>query len=259
MAAMLAAYALGAKNWDDKYAMPLKEDRTVFFFTTKTIVILTVLSAAIFVLSMNMKMNVYDEAIIAVGANQIIAGKLPHIDFYFNYGPAQIGLLATVFAVFGKSLLVARLYDIAIRTGIVIACGFVLRQLRVDRRIATAALSVQILLLFAAGQYLYVIFPTLLLALVGTLVLALAAPDDHGSSRRLITSGAITGVIALFRYDVGFFVMVAHAIGLALLCAGGPQPWRAMARVVGLYVTGISLVFLPCAIVALAAGAGPGF
>ena len=208
---------------------------------------------------MNMKLNVYDESIIVVGANQIMAGKFPHIDFYFNYGPAQIGLLATVFAVFGKSLLVARLYDIAIRTGIVIACGFVLRQLRVDRRIATAALGVQILLLFAAGQYLYVIFPTLLLTLVGTLVLAPAAPDGRGSARRLIAGGAITGVITLFRYDVGFFVMVAHAAGLALLCAGGTQPWRAMARVLGLYVAGISLVFLPFAIMALAAGAGPGF
>jgi 4-amino-4-deoxy-L-arabinose transferase-like glycosyltransferase len=239
--------------------MLFKDTKAVFLFTTKTIFFLTIFSSTIFILSMNMKMNVYDESIIAVGANQIIDGKIPHIDFYFNYGPAQIGLLAAVFAVFGKSLLVARLYDIAIRTGIVIACGFVLQQLRVDRRIATAALGAQILLLFTAGQYLYVIFPTLLLALVGTQVLAIAAPDGRGSAGRLIAGGAITGVIALFRYDVGFFVMVAHAIGLALLCISGPQSLRATARVLGLYIAGVSLVFLPFAIVALAAGAGPGF
>jgi 4-amino-4-deoxy-L-arabinose transferase-like glycosyltransferase len=239
--------------------MLLKENRNASLLNKRTIALLTILSLTIFILSMNMKMNVYDESIIAVGAEQIIAGKIPHIDFYFNYGPAQIGLLAAVFAVFGKSLLVARLYDIAIRAGIVIACGFVLRQLRVDRRIATAALGVQILLLFANGTYLYVIFPTLLLALIGTQVLAPAAPDGRGSAGRLIAGGAITGVIALFRYDVGFFVMIAHAIGLTLLCASGPQPWRATARVLGLYIAGISLVFLPFAIVALSAGAGPGF
>jgi 4-amino-4-deoxy-L-arabinose transferase-like glycosyltransferase len=239
--------------------MPLNNNKAILLLNTKSIILLSILSGFVFILSMNMKMNVYDEAIIAVGANQIMAGKLPHIEFYFNYGPAQIGLLATVFGAFGKSLIVARLYDIAIRTGIVIACGFVLRQLRVDRRIATAALGVQILLLFAAGQYLYVIFPTLLLALVGTQMLAPATRDGRESAGRLIASGAVTGVIALFRYDVGFFVMVAHAVGLALLCASGPQSWRATARVLSLYIAGISFAFLPCAIVAVAAGAGPGF
>jgi hypothetical protein len=238
--------------------MSINRDDSTLLMSRRAVFLYALLSGIIILLSMNMKLGVYDESIILVGAMEIINRNIPHKDFYFNYGPAQIVLLAGIFSVFGKSLIVARLYDAAVRIGIVIICGYLLRALRVELRIASIALILQIFLLISAGPYLYVIFPSLLLSLAGTLILSTSASDGRGSEGRLLAGGAITGMISLFRYDVGFFVMVAHALGLALLC-GEPERLRSTGRVLGLYVAGISLIFLPFAVAALAAGAGPSF
>ena len=57
----------------------------------------------------------YDEGIVLTGAMRVAAGQIPHRDFYFIYGPAEVYILAGLFKVFGPSLLVERLFDLLIK------------------------------------------------------------------------------------------------------------------------------------------------
>src|ERR1700722_13648015 len=61
----------------------------------------------------------YDEGLILTGAMRVASGTVPHRDFYTNYGPGQFYVLASVFWAFGPTVLVERLYDAAVKAGIV--------------------------------------------------------------------------------------------------------------------------------------------
>src|SRR5579875_1110267 len=52
------------------------------------------------------RVNVYDEGVLLTGAMRVMHGQLIHRDFYYNYGPARIYLLAGIFKAFGPSVLV---------------------------------------------------------------------------------------------------------------------------------------------------------
>src|SRR5271165_5001874 len=56
--------------------------------------------------------GIFDEGIILTGAMRVGAKQIPHRDFYVLYGPAQFYILASLFKVFGKSILVERLFDL---------------------------------------------------------------------------------------------------------------------------------------------------
>lgn len=211
------------------------------------------------VLTTVMRLNPYDESIILVGAVELLHGALPHRDFYFNYGPAQIGIVAGLFALFGPNLTVAWVYDLCLRGLLLLACGITLDRLRVSPRVAVGALAVESCLLLAGAIHLYPVLPVALLALTGSLLLAGPHDGSRAGAGRLVAAGACTGAAALFRYDAGFYVLVAHVAALAWIAfAAGDRPGDWARRVLW-YGAGVGLVFLP--VVALAAGAGvlPGF
>ncbi len=55
------------------------------------------MSYLILFIGMSLQPNVYDEGIILTGAMRVVAGELPHQDFYANYGPGQFYLIAGLF------------------------------------------------------------------------------------------------------------------------------------------------------------------
>ena len=227
--------------------------------SVRAIAAVALLAGLVLLATMNMQFNLYDEAIIAQGAVEVMSGHVPHRDFYFNYGPAQLWIVAGLFSVFGKSVLVGRLYDIAVRAGIVLVCGLWLRRMRVGATVALGALALETALLVAAGYYLYVVFPTALVALTGTLILIAPEPGAGVPARRLVGAGALTGLAALFRYDAGFFILLAHLATLAWLWLAAGERFGLLWRRVILYGLGTALVFLPVAVAAWLAGVVPGF
>lgn len=218
-------------------------------------------AALMMLVFLNLRANIYDEAILLTGGLNVAQGAVPHRDFYANYGPAQFYVLAGLFKLFGPSFLAARVYDVLVRAAVV-AIAYRLLAGRTRPPVALAAAAVCALWMGGASYHLYPAIPALLFSLAGTLWLL---PDngEPAGARRLAMAGACTGLVALFRYDVGFFVFAAHAIFiLAVALAGaGPLVERSAGfiRRSSVYALGTGLVFVPPAAVLLLSGAGPGF
>src|ERR1700733_5460386 len=161
-------------------------------------------SFIILFLGMDRGFDFYDEGLILVGAMRVAAGQVPHRDFYANYGPGQFYTLAWLFDLFGRSILVERIYDLVLRAAIVtVTYGITAAYCR--RWIAICTAIVCGFWLFSAGlpSIAYPIIPLLLLTLIGS---RLVLPIFRGEvqSWRMLAAGAVTGLAALFRYDVGF-------------------------------------------------------
>src|SRR5262245_20225897 len=98
------------------------ESRAGFVSFIKTnIVLCSAILAVIILFSFRLKtpINEYDEGFVVLNASRIIGGEILYRDFYAQYPPGQFYTLALIFSIFGKSILVARLYDLIIRVAIV--------------------------------------------------------------------------------------------------------------------------------------------
>jgi hypothetical protein len=209
------------------------------------------ISFAILFLGMDRQFDFYDEGLILVGAMRVAAGQVPHRDFYANYGPGQFYTLAWLFDLFGRSILVERVYDLALRAAIITATyGITAAYCR--RWIAICTTIVCGFWLFSAGlpSIAYPIIPILLLTLIGS---GLLLPIFRGDVRtwRMLAAGGVTGAVALFRYDVGFaFALVqicTIVIAAFLRKRRDPTQWGLFR-----YLVGVIAVFLPPAILYLA-------
>lgn len=218
-------------------------------------------SFILLLLSMDMRLGSYDEGIILTGGQLVASGAVPHRDFYANYGPGQFYILAGLFRLFGTSFIVARVYDVAVRAAIVSTTYWILAR-RCRPRTSIGVSIVCGLWMFGCGYYLYPIFPVMLFSLLGTSIL-LPIDGRPAGPGRLVIAGALTGLSALFRYDMGFLVLAAHLAALALLVRRSELLNRQAAldllRQIGIYGVGTATTFLPPAIILLWLGAGPGF
>lgn len=226
---------------------------------TMWIVLLALGSAAIFLVLMNMEIGNYDEALVLQGAVEVGAGKVPHRDFFWTYGPMQLWVVSGLFSTFGKSVLIARLYDIAIRAGIVIICGLAARRMGLRTSLVVGVMLIATVAISTSRLFLYPVFPSILCALAGTLLLIGDGAKVHIERGRLVAAGMLTGITALIRYDIGFFLLVAHVLALCLFAVDARASLRLLIRQALAYGVGISLAFLPVAVGAWAVGAIPGF
>lgn len=181
-----------------------------------------VLSYLVLFLTMSLRPTIYDEGLMLTGAMRVLAGQIPHRDFYAIYGPAQFYLLAGLFKVFGMSVLVERLFDLAVKATLVASVYTVLRPY-CTRAVTLAACAAVVLWLFALHELSGPpIIAVALLSLVSTA--RMVRVIEAGTMRRsLLGMGALAGVCALFRYDVGLALLVFQAsfMAIAMLGRGG--------------------------------------
>jgi hypothetical protein len=107
--------------------------------------------------------------------------------------------------------------------------------------------------LLAIGYYLYPIFPCMLFSLIAShLVARFGVQAAAGPA--IMSAGACAGLTAIFRYEVGFFLLVANLFSLATLSyLSTPAETRLRRAFTTLFVyaAGASLVFVPVATVFL--------
>lgn len=226
---------------------------------TRWLVVLALAATAMLLLAMNMEIGVFDESLTMQGAVEIGQGHVPHRDFFWSYGPLDLWIVAAFFAVFGKTMIVARLVDTAIRGAIVLVCGLAARRLGLRPGLVVGVMLIETVLLSISGFYLYPVFPSLLCALTGTMLLVGVRRGAEVETGRLIAAGLLTAAIALIRYDIGVLVLVAHLITLSLFCFQGRRPIRLLVGQVIAYGLSVSVICVPVAIGAWAIGAAPGF
>jgi hypothetical protein len=195
-------------------------------------------------LGMSRRPGMYDEGIVLTGALRVAAGQIPHRDFYFIYGPAEIYILAGLFKIFGSSLLIERLFDLFIKALLVtsvyaIVCSYCRKSIAVFTSVVT------VLWLFGMSEFGLAITPVSLFNLVGS---ALLLPIFAGrvSTKRMLAAGAISGAASLFRYDTGIALLGIHvcviSIAVYLQTQGVANRLRRFAAVFWPYVLGFALL-----------------
>jgi len=197
---------------------------------------------------MSLTLKIYDESLILTGAMRVVAGQIPHQDFYANYGPGQFYTIAGLFRLFGESILVERLYDLFLKALIVtLVYKIVLSYCR--RSIAIGTASVTVLWFFGlkemAGNAL---IPVSLLNLVAS-ILILPVFLRPASTKRMLAAGAVAGMTGLFRYDTGIALLGIQAsvvaIAIYLRVNGIRNRLRNFASTFWPYPIGFAAVTLP--------------
>ena len=174
--------------------------------------LLFVIATVVLIAAMDRTIVAFDEGIVLVGAERVLAGDVIHRDFYSLYGPGQYYVLAALFKLFGTSVLVERVWDTAVKS-LTVVLVYLIVLITSGRPIALAAAGCSVPWLACLLYYGYPMFPALAGALGCVLFLL---PVLHGSPRRrwLWLSGLCAGITTLFRYDVGLFITVAAAVTL---------------------------------------------
>lgn len=197
----------------------------------------------LFSMPLKSPLNIYDEGLALYNAERILAGDVPFRDFWALYPPGQSYTLAALFQIFDANVLVARLYDTAVRIAAVVA-AFLLVDRLISRRWAWIVGSMTALLLAAATFYGYAMFPALLLALLSLLALTRYMNQQKGGW--LAAGGIAVGLTAAFRLDVGFYTGISLVLGILffdLQCA--KQRFSALIAHLLLLVGGVLLVMVP--------------
>jgi hypothetical protein len=212
-------------------------------------------SFLLFFLGMDRNSDIYDEGISLVGAMRVAAGEIPHRDFYANYGPGQFYTLAWLFDLFGRSILVERLYDLFIRAAIV-AVVYAITRKRCRLWVALGSTAATWFWLFSAGRPTvgYALLPVILLSTLGSMILNRALTGPRLLSRSFV-AGLLTGLVTLFRYDVGVALAIVHLASswlIVLFRSSEMRDSRTGLRASLLYVLGAAMVFAPVAISYLA-------
>jgi hypothetical protein len=200
--------------------------------------------------AMTRRPGFYDEGIMLTGAMRVAAGQIPHRDFHYIYGPAEIYILSGLFKIFGTSLLAERLFDLLIKALIVTTVyAIVLSYCR--RTVAIFISVVTILWLYGMKEFGLATTPVSLLNLVGS-YLILPIFVGRVSTRRMFAAGAITGMAALFRPDTGIALAGIHAcaisIAIYLRVEGTANRLRMFASTFWPYLLGFALLTIPAAI-----------
>jgi len=198
-------------------------------------------------LSMSRIPIIHDEGFTVTAAMRIMAGQMPHRDFYVNYGPAQFYLLAGLFKVFGRYLIVERISDTVLKSAL-IGLLFAIVSPYCSRLLAFAACGAALLWVSSLDVYASILQPVCLLNLIcGFLILP--AFTDRISNRRLFAIGALSGLGVLFRYDTGAVIVLIGAVCLLVAAwvrdSPSVNPGKVLAKTACVYFLGCLAVVLP--------------
>lgn len=207
-----------------------------------------VLASVFFLLEMSCLPNIYDEGLVLTAAMRVLAGQIPHRDFYANYGPAQFYILAGMFKFFGSSLFVERIYDLVVRA-VVVSAVYAISSFYCRRWIAAGAAAVTAMWFIGVRMTpASPVVPVSLLALVSSSLLPPTFLTGMSAKRGLIT-GVIAGTAVLFRYDVGGALLVVQSCVIAMAtyfrCHGTSKALRSFWPVYWPYLLGFAIPNVP--------------
>ena len=199
-------------------------------------------------LGMDRGFDFYDEGLNLVGAMRVAAGQVPHRDFYTNYGPAQFYMLSWLFHLFGPSVFVERLYDLALRSAIVATTwGIVATYCRPLFASISAIVCALWLLSIGLPTIAYSVIPSLLLVLLSSWLLLPFLYSDV-KAWKIVPAGCLAGLIILFRYDIGVAVVAVHVLSMIAWQLQRKFGLRASLIRLGLYLLGVAVICLPPAV-----------
>jgi 4-amino-4-deoxy-L-arabinose transferase-like glycosyltransferase len=140
------------------------------------------------------------------GAQRVLAGEIPYLDFHTLYPPGTVYLNAVLFKMFGPSLYTALFCVFVFKTLTTVALYLGARQV-LGRAPALVAAAFSLAWLRPAGPFKAVPMH------YGALFLALALYASlsyfrSGSRWRLVAAGASLGVLTLFKHNIGGYALL---------------------------------------------------
>lgn len=189
--------------------------------------------------------NLYDDGILAFGAERILQGDMPYRDFWTMYAPGQFYVLAGLFAIFGTEDLTLRLYGLTLKA-VITALSFSLVAKKSGAVAGIIAAASSFLILVAARLEAFPVFPAILLLQLALLSL----PEQLGPApQRLLATGVLIGLAALFRHDLGFYFCIGLTIYTCwqqfTLHANKTSALAGVLRNCYLYATGVLIIVFP--------------
>lgn len=157
---------------------------------------------------MFLPLNIYDEGIIAFGAERVMQGDLPYRDFWTMYSPGQLYVLAGLFQLFGTTIMVERWWDVLIRSLLALVMLAVSARLT-SWKFALPVWVLAVLWIEDYGFFGYPIFAGLMLALSSVYAML----RGFTSRRWLFAAGLLMGLCFVFRHDMAVYLVAAQVIG----------------------------------------------
>lgn len=158
----------------------------------------------------------FDEGIIAVAAQRLLAGEILYKDiFIVMYPPGQVYFLAAIFKIFAGSLIAGRIYAVLLSLIITMLVFFITRRLTGSLAISVLAYLVMLTSLAPRlGAIPTPIWPGILLALLA--IYMFIRYLDASKLLYITASGLIIGAGIAFRHDIGIFALAAILVPLTL-------------------------------------------
>ena len=197
----------------------------------------------------NRFVNLYDEGLMLTAVMRTMAGQVLHRDFYYNYGPGQLYLLAGLFKVFGTSVLVERLTLAFASSGLALSV-YVLARKFCSQAISFAAAVLCLTWILGELMRQAVMNPLIPTLALWACWMVVPVNDARLQRRRAAIAGVLSGVLFLFRYDMGIGLLVANLFGVAVVLwmrerGLGRAVHSLVKRILWPYVAGFAIVSVP--------------
>jgi len=157
--------------------------------------------------------NMYDEGIAVVGAERVLLGEAPHLDFWTVYPFGNYLVLAGAFSVFGKTLMVERILTLVWLLLLVVSLYLLLRTFYkpIPTLIGTFAA-----IIIVGGQDYWgrSLIPSLFFSTMALLFLIHYSKKQHG---KLLALCALFIILSsCFRLDIGLYALCACTLGFTI-------------------------------------------
>lgn len=208
-------------------------------------VLVLVFSFILQFIAFDTNINFYDDGIILVGAQRVLAGELPYKDFWTMYSPGQFYLIAYFFKYFGESVFWLKFLGIVSKS--LIACVSFFYLAKYVKFHSSIVISVFLtLLLIAVRNDAFPVFPSLACSMIA---IYLISENEKSSFLSFFFCGLFTGCSTIFRHDIGFYtfltIMALLPIEFILNKNNFYGCYRELLKKYILLFLGIALVFIP--------------
>jgi hypothetical protein len=187
-----------------------------------------------------------------VGANVILDGGVPYRDFWTVYAPGSFYLVAGLFALFGRQIVVQGLACVLLRAASATVFFHLLRRTGTPGKAAVLLSAVFTGMLWTTAPELDTYAPALLLVLLA--VGRLLRHFETGRRLHAVQAGLLFGVAAWFKHDVAAYAAAAAVAARLLVGAGAGAFSERRAHAAWLAAAAVLPLLPVAALIARAAG-----
>ncbi len=147
-------------------------------------------------------------------AERVLNGEVPYRDFLYNYTPGLLWLNALLMKLFGATVMTARAGLFAFKLGTLVAVFYIGQRLTSP---LVALIPVALTLFWLGHNYIYAIVPTqysMLFILCG--LIFMLNYDESEKMRWILFGGMAAGVVFVFKYNVGIFLLGSGTLAIAI-------------------------------------------